>query len=86
MKYDIQPTALEVRRAALATQGLSNKAIAEVETVSVETVKSTFMRLRQKTSTKNMLTLVVELNRRKLLVWDRDRKKLVVGSIFGDQS
>lgn len=76
--YNTGPTILELRRAALLAQGMSNKEIAEMETVVPDTVKSTFKRLKLKMDVYTNIQLVVELQRRKILVWNRERELLIV--------
>lgn len=84
--YNTGPTQLELRRAALLARGMTRREIAEVETVSIETVKSTIRRLRLKFVVNSSLQLVIELQRRKLLVWDRGREELIVNpSLFADE-
>lgn len=84
--YIIYPTELELRRAALLAQGMSTKEIADAETVSADTIKSTFKRLINKMGVDNRLQLVIELQRRKLLVWDRNREHLGVnGYLFREE-
>ena len=68
---------VDLRRAALLASELSYQQIAEREIVSTETVKSTMKRLRAKLGKRTGAGVVIELQRMKLLVWDRDREYLI---------
>ena len=67
---------VDLRRAALLANELSYQEIAEQETISTETMKSTMKRLRAKLGKRTGAGVVIELQRLRLLVWDRDREYL----------
>ena len=68
---------VDLRRAALLANEMSYTNIAEIEVVSVHTVKSTMKRLRAKLGKRTGAGVVIELQRMRLLVWDRDREYLI---------
>ena len=67
---------VDLRRAALLANELSYQEIADQETISTETVRSTMKRLRVKLGKRTGAGVVIELQRLRLLVWDRDREYL----------
>ena len=68
---------VDLRRAALLASELCYQEIAEREVVSTEAVKSTMKRLRAKLGKRTGAGVVLELQRMRLLVWDRDREYLI---------
>ncbi len=77
-------TILDMRHAELLAQGLSHQEIADVRGVSLNTVKTMIKRLHVKVGTHSALQLVMELQRRKLLVWNRERAALGVSRVMFD--
>ena len=83
-KY-VRLTRLNMEHAAMLANGLSREDIAEVQHVSLNTVKTMLKHLYAKVGAHSALQLIMELQRRKLLVWDREREHLVVNSILFGQ-
>ena len=78
-------TRLDMERAALLANGLSRKDIAEFQHVSLNTVKTMLKHLYAKVGAHSALQLIMELQRRKLLVWDKEREHLIVNPVlFGE--
>ena len=80
--YEMGPTQLQLRRAAMIARGMSRSQVADAEGVSVDSIKKTIhwlaVRMEVKTVVGQSMPLILELARRKWLVWDRDRQFLTV--------
>lgn len=80
MPYGV--TKLELERAVLIANGLTYQEIADKLYISKETVKSSMRSIRNKVLCEphggQTIPAIMELIRRKLLVWDRDRTKIII--------
>src|SRR3990167_9020613 len=68
---------IDLRRAALLAREMSYTNIAKNDVVSIHTVRSTMKQLRAKLGKRTGAGVVIELQRMRLLVWNRDREYLI---------
>ena len=78
-------TRLDMERAALLANGLSRQDIANLQQVSLNSVKTMLKHVYIKVGAHSALQLVMELQRRKILVWDREREQLIVNPVLFGQ-